>query len=496
MNKKRLFIVTILGITLALLLSLLAGYMYWCFSKPKSVTNKRYDTCLSIKYDLEGITLSNTVPMTDDDGLNQQGYNFKVINKCEEDLSYLVVLDSVEESKAMINPEYVKISVDRGLILNYRDLSDATPEFIDYKPKASKEIYNGQIPRGVSGMAKEVEHNIKMWISSDLPTEEIGKEFLGKLRVIVGQQLPEQEYALTPGSCFEFDSITGTIIGYDEEQCSTDYLVIPQKINGIIVEKIDFLGNPKNNNECQDCKINWEYIDLSSATELKVIGKSCFDGYMGIGQQLIIPNSVNTIDDRAFQHYIGTNLTLGNGIETISSKAFLHYVGTGKELSIPNSVKTIGGETFSSFNGRNLKLGNSINVIDSSAFKSFIGTDQKLNIPDSTTIIGISAFESYNGTALTLGSSLNTIKNRAFLNYYGTNIELVIPDSVKNIGSSVFLKYSGNNLVLGSGLSTIGDNAFNSFKGTINVKMSETSFNIVSKNDVWKNEFATLHFLK
>ena len=547
MKNKRFIITLMVCITLIISFVLLTSYAYWKISKTQTGTNDIKGACLSIDLvqdtdsndnPIKGFTLENAWPVSDEEGLNQNGYNFKVINTCEESITYQIVLDSLslEDTNKEINSEHIKVAMDNGLIKNYGLLEDATTDDIEYETKESKVVFTGQIPGKRNDINGEVEHNIKIWISEDSDNDDIGKQFSSKVRVIAGQGLPHQEYAITPGECFEFDENTGTITGYDQENCTTEYLVVPQKINGVMVKSIDFYDE-----DLEDRSIEWDYLDLTNATGLETIGNHAFYKYVGAGQELTIPNSVTSIGTDTFQNYNGSKLILGNNIVTIATSAFLSYVGTGQELVIPDSVETIGNFAFDDYNGTKLILGNSIETIGRSTFFNYIGTNQELVIPNSVQTIGLFAFQKYNGPKLTLGKNVETIGNYAFFSYDGAGEELIIPDSVETIGNLAFYSYNGTKLTLGKGVETIGEGsflyyvgtgeeliipdsvqtidysafqnyngskltlgnriniigerAFNSYFGQIDINMTEAAFENVSVDANWKHPNATLNFL-
>ena len=230
---------------------------------------------------------------------------------------------------------------------------------------------------------------------------------------------------------------------------------------------------------------------------LTTIADYAFDGnssyYYGGGfiGNLVIPNSVTTIGDYAFNYCIGLNgtLTLSENLEIIGKNAFEYCSFTG-DLVIPNSVTTIGDNAFSScsgFNGKltlsenletigsyafcycskftgDLVIPNSVTTIGDYAFYNCSKFTGDLVIPNSVTTIGDNAFygcSSFNGT-LTLSENLETIGNYVFCNCSKFTGDLVIPNSVTTIGDNAFYGCSSFNgkLTLSENLETIGNYAF------------------------------------
>ena len=158
---------------------------------------------------------------------------------------------------------------------------------------------------------------------------------------------------------------------------------------------------------------------------------------------LVIPNSVTTIDDEAFYSCPDLNgsLTLPNSLKTIGNSAFWYCYSLKGDLIIPNSVTTIGDEAFyicSGFKG-NLTLPNSVTTIGEFVFYRCSGFTGNLTIPNSVTTIGMSAFNKCSGfTNLKLSENLTTISDEAFNGCKNLSGELIIPASVKKIGNFAF----------------------------------------------------------
>ena len=206
---------------------------------------------------------------------------------------------------------------------------------------------------------------------------------------------------------------------------------------------------------------------------------------------LVIPNSVTTIDDYAFYYCTNLNgsLTLSNSLKTIGTSAFYWCLGLKGNLTLPDSVTTIGDNAFCNcykFTG-NLTIPNSVSTIGNGAFYNCWGFTGNLTLPNSVTTIGNSAFQKCSGFtgSLILPNSVTTIGEYAFNECSGftnlklseklsiipleafsgcTNLsgELVIPASVKEIGREAFYNCSGftGNLTIPNSVTTIGNGAF------------------------------------
>jgi len=137
-------------------------------------------------------------------------------------------------------------------------------------------------------------------------------------------------------------------------------------------------------------------------------------------------------------------LQIGSSCTSIGSSAFYYCSGLTGDLVIPDSVTTIeGGPYAGAFLGTtgftSLTIGNSVTSIGDYAFNGCTGLTGSLVIPDSVTSIGGYAFESCPGLtgALTIPNSVTSIGSGAF-DYCTSLTSLVIPNSVTTIGSFAF----------------------------------------------------------
>ena len=185
--------------------------------------------------------------------------------------------------------------------------------------------------------------------------------------------------------------------------------------------------------------------------------------------EIIIPNSVTTIENAAFANCFrfDSTLTIGSSVTTIGDDAFNGCTNLTGDLTIPNSVITIGENAFrecKALDG-NLTIGNSVTSIGDAAFYECSLLTGDLTIPNTVTTLGTWAFTRCYGFegSLTLSNSLSEIGERTFLQCSGLTGSLTIPDSVTAIGKYAFneCKSFDGDLTIGNSVSTIGDWAFN-----------------------------------
>ena len=141
-----------------------------------------------------------------------------------------------------------------------------------------------------------------------------------------------------------------------------------------------------------DCPITTLYLgrNLSYDTGFSY-GRSPFYSVKTL-QEVVVGNSVTSIDDNAFMYCSGlTSVMIGNSVTSIGDWAFCNCRGL-TSVTIPNSVTSIGNDAFGNCSGlESVRIGNSVTSIGSSAFCGSSLTS--VTIPNSVTSIGSSAFE-------------------------------------------------------------------------------------------------------
>ena len=468
MKKKDYKLTVIISIGMVLAIILLTSYAFWKVKDGQSGSNTILGSCLAIEFEEEldendepiiGISMDKAWPMSDEEGISTKGYTFTVKNTCDDAVNYEIVLETMKEvSPSNKMPDkYIKIRLDNGGVRKVSELeevgNDSQATYASNIDKTYK-VFTGTVTKD-----NPKTHTYRQWISFDAPSSTIGYNYKTKVKIYAGQGLGQPEYATTPEECFTFDSATGTITDYDLNNpvCSNKILVLPSTIGGVLVKSIMWAASVpddidwfwagsavpdilvdiwRDNNDASD--IDWDYIDLSGAFGLEIIGDSAFSGYNG-DNELILPNSLKKI---------------GWG-------AFFSYETTNYDLIIPNSVTDIAPGAFYSFNGTNLIIGSSVKNIGQEAFKEYNGENSQLNIPISVESVGTLAFYKYVGPQLVLNEGLEYIGVQAFYKYNGG--EFTIPSTIKTIGRYAFIVYN--------------DDTDPNNPKVININMSETDFN-------------------
>ena len=259
-----------------------------------------------------------------------------------------------------------------------------------------------------------------------------------------------------------FNQSTQTLTGYNgdlttkRENQDIGEVIIPNYYNGKRVKKIS--GG-----------LFRENLDLKKLTisdGIEVIGGLAFYNCSNLKGDLIIPNSVTTIEMQAFQNCTSLDgiLKLSNRLEKINGFTFLNCSSLKGNIEIPDSVISIDHQAFKgcgSFD-REIILGKNLQTIGSQAFCGDSKLIGSLIIPDSVIAIGGDAFNgcsSLNGK-VKLSANLEAIEANIFVFCNNLTGELIIPEKVTTYngdGCQSFssIKFLNRNTTIVDHISTI-----------------------------------------
>lgn len=303
-----------------------------------------------------------------------------------------------------------------------------------------------------------------------------------------------------PSAYWSFDSSTGTLTisgsgaiddcvfwwGESDPRPWSAYL---SEIKSVVIgDSITKIGKGVfNSSSCTSIEIG---------KNVQVIGEEAFMNCTSLTGDLVIPDSVTTIDRWAFFGSVisdGT-LKLGKGLRTIGERAFAYCSFSGGltipegvteiaegafcssskyssspapgkitgTLTLPSTLKTIGAYAFAyaDFSGE-LLIPDGVTSIGANAFDECDGFGGTLSLPDSVKTVGGSAFYLCEGfTGLKLSAGLTKIEAQSFAHMYGLKTEVVIPEGVTELGESAFSCSHIPSVRFPSTLKKIGREAF------------------------------------
>ncbi len=194
------------------------------------------------------------------------------------------------------------------------------------------------------------------------------------------------------------------------------------------------------------------------------IGDSAFSGCRSM-RSVTLPDSVTSIGDSAFYDCSSlTSVTIPDSVTSIGGGAFSHCSSL-TSVTIPDSVRNIGNWTFSWCSSlTSVKIPGSVTSIGNGVF-SGCSSLVSVTIPGKLMSIGNSAFsDCSNLTSVTLPESVRSIGDRAFERCESL-ASVTIPEGVTSIGVGTFTGCSSlMGVHLPKTIQQIGDQAFSSCK--------------------------------
>ena len=176
-NKKKLFIVG--GISLALIAVLGITYAWLTQALNGTKVNKITAGTLELVLDdttSDGIDLQYAVPQTDQQGLNNQAYTFKVINNGSINAKYSIYLEDEELENGLQRMSDSNIKFD--LVKNGEGNN---PRLLSSVVSDNKRVLDNNIV--INGGATN-EYTLRLWIDQEATTEQVsGKVFAAKIKI-------------------------------------------------------------------------------------------------------------------------------------------------------------------------------------------------------------------------------------------------------------------------------------------------------------------------
>lgn len=121
----------------------------------------------------DGIKLAEAFPISDEEGINTDLYQFKIVNNSDKEIHYQLLfknqLDKIEARNLMpLSAKYLRYSIQK----KSSDIKiDTLPE--------SEIIYDDIIPAN-----SEVVFDFRIWIGENFDIEAMGKTFIGQMEVV------------------------------------------------------------------------------------------------------------------------------------------------------------------------------------------------------------------------------------------------------------------------------------------------------------------------
>ncbi len=208
MSKREKNLVVVAAIMIVLLLAVGGTYAYWTTTQVQSDDNEINTTCLEVELlnktkdetqTTEGITLEKAFPVSDADGLKDEGYTFTIKNKCDKEIYYDVNLESLnissygnyssttsEEESQYLQSKYIKVAIDPDSTKEqtYKKLDEYTnssQSFLDKDSSITSYEHKNLLNKQQLGANDSVSHTLKMWVDENAPMTQMEKHYQGKI---------------------------------------------------------------------------------------------------------------------------------------------------------------------------------------------------------------------------------------------------------------------------------------------------------------------------
>ena len=191
--------------------------------------------------------------------------------------------------------------------------------------------------------------------------------------------------------------------------------------------------------------------------------------YTGKGGDVVIPDSVTSIGEKAFYdcHRL-TSISIPDSVTSIGDGAF-EGCRNLTIINIPDSVTHVGESAFS---GCKALVNRNGFVIIRNVLYNYEGKAKSITIPDNVTSIWDCAFSECSSlTNISIPDSVTSIGDNAFSECSSlTNIS--IPDSVTSIGDNAFSECESlTSISIPDSVTSIGDNAFSECSSLTNISI-------------------------
>ena len=241
------------------------------------------------------------------------------------------------------------------------------------------------------------------------------------------------------------------------------------------------------------CNISFAYNPLQHAHNLYLNGE--------LVTNLVIPESVNSIENRAFcgcHSLTSISFSENSQLTSIGDYAFSNCSGL-TAITIPESVTSIGERAFEvcgSLSAITFPENSQLNIIGNYAFSNCNSlTTITISENSQLTSIGENAFLNCSSlTAITIPENLESIGSSAFFNC-SSLVSITIPENLESIGSSAFSGCSSlTNIIFPkrSKMTNIKNSTFNACSNLTNVIIPEGVTNIENYAFYYCSKLATI----
>ena len=176
-NNKKIIIIAV-AIIILLLLGIAFAYLVTTLNGEKEYFVRAGSLGLRLEEGNE-LTLEKQIPLTDEDGMSLDGFNFSLVNEGNIETDYTIYLDDIpiSEGETRMPDSAIRYSLTRNDVVGDAD------NLSNMGVNPDRVVDTGSIK-----VDETINYTLRIWIDYDATTEEAsGKVFKGKLRVVATQ---------------------------------------------------------------------------------------------------------------------------------------------------------------------------------------------------------------------------------------------------------------------------------------------------------------------
>ena len=462
----------------------------------------------------QSLNLTNILPS---DTYNKDDYFSFTIdgkNTSNKDIYYEILINHGEElaGKIRILDKFLKFTLVQV---------KGNDEIILINNRSCNELNNAAIYIDTINKNSEISNTYKlyMWISDSILISNVSGDYTieeweniyASIKVDVVGDFSYKNLE-TEESCFKTITVSNEAIITDYDSTCGSKVVIPSKVNGVLVSTIGTRAFQAKNltsvkipdtitniepGAFQDNKI--ENVILNNNT---YIGYNAFDSTVSSNKDLVKEETKESCFEASLLKD-GTVAITGYdemcGLDVVIPSTIGGYqvstIKGNEDLEIVRKLNTRENSTFNDLNFYNDKEIKVRKVIPEPTGVKGAFVDSKVKrivLPDTLKIVKSNAFWNSSITSIDFGNSLETIEKDAF---YGVIIpNLVIPDSVSVIADYAFSQGNLINVQVGSGLITLTNLTFaTGFSSNFNtLSISFENIKYINKLAFTKERYANL----
>ena len=187
LNRKHKIALIVISILMISSITIGISYSYWQITKKQSDSNLINTGCFEVTFEETGsdITLTNTFPISDQEGLALSPYKFKIKNICTIDSEYYVTLNSFGESSTLMDENAIAYAFDLSTKTNL------TPKILGSAPENTDTsnidldnlIKSYYLKGGYLRVGEEKEFSLYLWMDQDASISEMNKTFHSKIYI-------------------------------------------------------------------------------------------------------------------------------------------------------------------------------------------------------------------------------------------------------------------------------------------------------------------------